>query len=136
MKKYAIYTVCEISEDMDFGCEERPADVQRMAVVTLTDPKGASLQVKQPDDMLYEREIEEGDSVYFDLDGQLQKFHIIEEIENNLRGMADENLCIGCMRCLRICPVNTREVNAAAVAAKAEELSPICALRKENELFL
>ena len=58
MKKYAIYTVCEISEDMDFGCEERPADVQRMAVVTLTDPKGASLQVKQPDDMLYEREIE------------------------------------------------------------------------------
>ena len=40
MKKYAIYTVCEISEDMDFGCEERPADVQRMAVVTLTDPKG------------------------------------------------------------------------------------------------
>lgn len=90
MKKYAIYTVCEISEDMDFGCEERPADVQRMAVVTLTDQKGASLQVKQPDDMLYEREIEEGDSVYFDLDGQLQKFHIIEEIENNLRGMADE----------------------------------------------
>ena len=88
MKKYAIYTVCEISEDMDFGCEERPADVQRMAVVTLTDPKGASLQVKQPDDILYEREIEEGDSVYFDLDGQLQKFHIIEEIENNLRGMA------------------------------------------------
>ena len=28
--------------------------------------------------------------MYFDLNGQLQKFHIIEEIENNLRGMADE----------------------------------------------
>lgn len=49
---------------------------------------------------------------------------------------ADPETCIGCTRCLRICPVNAREVNAAAVAAKAEELSPICALRKENELFL
>ena len=90
MKKYAIYTVCEISEDMDFGCEERPADVQRMAVVMLTDQNGEKIQVKQPDDMLYEREIEEGDSVYFDSEGRLQKFHIIEEIENNLRRMADE----------------------------------------------
>ena len=40
------------------------------------------------------------------------------------------------MRCLRICPVNAREVNAAAVAAKAEELSPVCTPRKEHELFL
>ena len=44
--------------------------------------------------------------------------------------------CIGCMRCLRICPANAREVNAKAVAAKAKELGPICALRKENELYL
>ena len=50
--------------------------------------------------------------------------------------VANPEICIGCMRCLRICPVGAREVNAAAVAAKAEELSPICALRKENELFL
>ena len=86
MKKYAIYTVCEISEDMDFGCEERQADVQRMAVVMLTDQNGEKIQVKQ----LYEREIEKGDSVYLDSEGRLQKFHIIEEIENNLRRMADE----------------------------------------------
>ena len=49
---------------------------------------------------------------------------------------ADPETCIGCMRCLRICPVNAREVNAEAVAAKAEALSPVCAPRKENELFL
>lgn len=49
---------------------------------------------------------------------------------------ANPETCIGCMRCLRICPVGAREVNAAAVAAKSEELSPVCASRKENELFL
>ncbi len=49
---------------------------------------------------------------------------------------ADPETCIGCMRCPRICPVNAREVNAAAVAAKAEVLSPACTPRKENELFL
>ncbi len=49
---------------------------------------------------------------------------------------ANPETCIGCMRCLRICPVNAREVNAEAVAAKAEALSPICTPRKYNELFL
>ena len=35
MKEKEYYTVREISEDLDFGCEERPADAPRMAIVTL-----------------------------------------------------------------------------------------------------
>ena len=92
MKERECYTVREISEDLDFGCEERPAEAPRMAVVTLTDQNGLQTQVRQPDELLYDRGIEEGDCVWFDSDGGLRKHHIItiEEIENNLRAMADE----------------------------------------------
>ena len=73
MKERECYTVREISEDLDFGCEERPADAPRMAVVTLTDPNGILTQVRQPDEMLYDRGIEEGDCVWFDSEGRLRK---------------------------------------------------------------
>jgi hypothetical protein len=68
-----IYTVKRIEEDLDFGCEERPAGTPVMAVVTLTDPEGQDIQMKMEDGLLYEREINEGDSVYFDKAGKLEK---------------------------------------------------------------
>ena len=68
-----IYTVKRIDEDLDFGCEERSADAPVMAVVTLVDSSGAELRVKAEDAMLYEREINEGDQVYFDEKNQLAK---------------------------------------------------------------
>lgn len=73
MKARECYTIHEISEDLDFGCEERPAGAPRMAVVTLTDQNGIRTQMRQPDEMLYDRGIEEGDSVYFDSEGRLRK---------------------------------------------------------------
>ena len=44
------YIVKRIDEDLDFGCEERAEDA-----------------------MLYERNINEGDKVYFDKDNKLEK---------------------------------------------------------------
>ena len=68
-----IYKVQKIEEDIDFGCEERMDDEPVMAVVTLQDEAGAEKRVKMPDQLLYDREINEGDQVIFDENGKLQK---------------------------------------------------------------
>ena len=63
-----MYTVKRIEEDLDFGCEEREEGAPVMAVVTLIDSFGEQMRVKAEDAMLYERDINEGDKVYFDKD--------------------------------------------------------------------
>ena len=68
-----IYTVKRIDEDLDFGCEERTEGEQVMAVVTLMNPSGEELRVKAEDAMLYERNINDGDKVYFDEENNLDK---------------------------------------------------------------
>ena len=68
-----IYTVKRIDEDLDFGCEERAEGEPVMAVVTLMNPSGEELIVKVEDAMLYERNINEGDKVYFDEENNLDK---------------------------------------------------------------
>ena len=68
-----IYTVKRIDEDLDFGCEERVEGVPVMAVVTLMNSSGEELTVKSEDAMLYERNINEGDKVYFDEENNLEK---------------------------------------------------------------
>lgn len=68
-----IFKVQKIEEDIDFGCEERMDDEPVMTVVTLQDEAGAEKRVKMPDQLLYDREINEGDQVIFDENGKLQK---------------------------------------------------------------
>ena len=63
-----MYTVKRIEADLDFGCEEREEGTPVMAVVTLVDSFGEEMRVKEEDAMLYERDINEGDKVYFDKD--------------------------------------------------------------------
>ena len=67
------YIVKRIDEDLDFGCEERAEDAPVMAVVTLMNSSGEELRIKAEDAMLYERNIKEGDKVYFDKDNKLEK---------------------------------------------------------------
>ena len=68
-----IYTVKRIDEDLNFGCEERVEGESVMAVVTLMNPSGEELRVKAEDAMLYERNINDGDKVYFDEENNLDK---------------------------------------------------------------
>ena len=68
-----IFKVQKIEEDIEFGCEERMDDEPVMAVVTLLDEAGEEKRVKMPDQLLYAREINEGDQVIFDENGKLQK---------------------------------------------------------------
>ena len=71
--KRMIYIVKRIDEDLDFGCEERAEGAPVMAVVTLMNSSGEELIVKSEDAMLYERNINEGDKVYFDEENNLEK---------------------------------------------------------------
>ena len=68
-----IYIVKRIEEDLDFGCEERAEGASVMAVVTLMNSSGEEFIVKAEDAMLYERNINEGDKVYFDQENSLEK---------------------------------------------------------------
>ena len=67
------YQVVRIDEDIDFGCEERSADEPVMAVVVLQDENGNESHIRQEDQMLYDRNIEEGDTVILNENGELRK---------------------------------------------------------------
>lgn len=67
------YTVLRIAEDVDYGCEERDVNQPVMAVVTLRDEEGMEITLRQEDQMLYQREIKEGDEVILDEEKKLQK---------------------------------------------------------------
>ena len=68
-----IYIVKRIDEDLNFECEERAEGALVMAVVTLMNSSGEEFIVKAEDDMLYERNINEGDKVCFDEENKLEK---------------------------------------------------------------
>ena len=68
-----IYTVLKIEEDLDYGCEDRRDDQPVMAVVTLRSEEGKECTRKIPDQLLYEREIAQGDEVIFDENDQIRK---------------------------------------------------------------
>ena len=58
------YRVLRIEEDVEFGCEERKEGDPVMAVVRLEDEDGDVKIVRQRDQMLYDRDINEGDRVW------------------------------------------------------------------------
>ena len=66
------YQIKKILE-ADYGCEERPAGYVPQALVILHDEAGNQIEREVPDDDLYARNINEGDLVYFDEAGQIQK---------------------------------------------------------------
>lgn len=73
------YTVKRIDEDLDFGCEERIEGAPVMAVVTLIDEEDREMKLQQPDQMLYSKDINEGDIVYLDEKKELQKVQLSEK---------------------------------------------------------
>lgn len=67
------YKVLKIEEDIDFGCEERQPGEALMSVVVLEDEKGREISLRHDDGLLYERNINEGDTVTLDEKHQLWK---------------------------------------------------------------
>ena len=72
-KREMIYTVLKIEEDLDYGCEERSEDQQVTVLVTLQSSDREKSTCRMPDQLLYDRDINEGDKVIFDEEGLLRK---------------------------------------------------------------
>lgn len=68
-----LYTVKEILEDIDYGCEERLPVDRVKAVVVLEADDITELSLKMDDQLLLDRGIGEGDRVYIDEQGKLEK---------------------------------------------------------------
>lgn len=66
------YIVKKIMEP-DYGCEERPEGCVAMDKVLLRDENGLEIDMEISDKELYQKEINEGDWVYFDLDNVIFK---------------------------------------------------------------
>lgn len=66
------YIVKKIMEP-DYGCEERPADYIQCDKVILRDENGQEIEMDISDKELYQKDINEGDWVYFDLNNVIFK---------------------------------------------------------------
>jgi len=66
------YIVKQIMEP-DYGCEERPDGYIAMDRVILRDGDGQEISMEIPDKELYDKDINEGDWVFFDRDNQIYK---------------------------------------------------------------
>ena len=61
-----------VLEDVDYGCEERPDVSERQVIMLLKTDDNQILQMRQPDFLMAQRKIQEGDSVCL-IGGFLQK---------------------------------------------------------------
>lgn len=66
------YIVKQILEP-DYGCEERPENYVAMDKVLLRNESGQEIEMEVADDELYQKRINEGDWVYFDLNNNIFK---------------------------------------------------------------
>jgi hypothetical protein len=66
------YIVKKIMEP-DYGCEERPEGYVAMDDLVLQDESGKEISVKVADQELYDKDINEGDMVSFDLNNGVKK---------------------------------------------------------------
>ncbi|MBS6521310.1 MAG: 4Fe-4S binding protein [Clostridiales bacterium] len=48
----------------------------------------------------------------------------------------DTKLCISCMRCINVCPNESRKLNSILVKVASKKMEAVCKKRKENELFI
>ena len=57
-------------------------------------------------------------------------------IDKNDVSIVDSSLCFACMRCVSLCQKKARKVDSVRLEALAAHLKPLCARRKECELFI
>ena len=60
-------------QEPDYGCEERPADYVKMDKVLLRGNDHEEIIMEVSDTELYEKDINEGDWVYFDVNNVIHK---------------------------------------------------------------
>lgn len=50
--------------------------------------------------------------------------------------LTDKSKCIGCMRCVSVCPTHARSINKVMAGVAAIALKKSCSDRKENVLYI
>ena len=65
--------VLRIEEDIDFGGEERQPGAELISVVLLENEDGQEISLRHNDRLLYEGDINEGDTVMLDENRELKK---------------------------------------------------------------
>lgn len=50
--------------------------------------------------------------------------------------VTDSEICISCMRCVKICPHQARTISEERVAQMVEKMRPVCSVRKSCEFFV
>lgn len=55
-------------------------------------------------------------------------------IENTKK--TDKNLCISCMRCIKVCPSHSRKISSLMLKIASKKMEAACQSKKENELFI
>ena len=76
------YIVKKILEP-DYGCEERPDDYIAIDRVILRDESGSEISMEISDSELYEKDINEGDWVFFDVNNVI--FSFIRQVSRFIR---------------------------------------------------
>lgn len=57
-------------------------------------------------------------------------------IPSHAPNTTDTDVCISCMRCIRVCPTSSRKLDPLLLKMAALKMRKVCAARKENELFM
>lgn len=48
----------------------------------------------------------------------------------------DKDVCMACMRCIKVCPTGARVLDETMKAGLVDKLTTMCTERKENELMI
>lgn len=46
-----------------------------------------------------------------------------------------EDICISCMRCVKICPQHARKCSSLKISISSQKLKKVCSIKKDNEFF-
>lgn len=60
----------------------------------------------------------------------------VQAIDKNDPQTVDGTACIGCMRCIAICPASARALNSGMLAAVSGMLAKVCTERRSGELYI
>lgn len=60
----------------------------------------------------------------------------VQAIDRHDPQTVDTSACIGCMRCIAVCPASARALNGGMLAAVSGMLAKVCTARRSGELYI
>ncbi|MEG0264723.1 MAG: EFR1 family ferrodoxin [Erysipelotrichaceae bacterium] len=60
----------------------------------------------------------------------------VSAIDKENGQVSDKQLCISCMRCMKVCPIQARTLNKVMLSVSEKAFANKCKIRKEPEIFI